>query len=65
MKKLFKIFIALIISLSMVLLVSCGEEPSDKIKVPQGPPLPPEEETPMEWPSDWENVEGPMVDYNP
>ncbi len=65
MKNLFKIFISLILSLSLALLVSCGDKtPSDKI---QGPPLPPEgeENPPIEWPSDWEGIEGPMVDYTP
>ena len=65
MKKLFKIFIALMISLSLVLLVSCGDEPPTELKKPQGPPLPPKDNSPMEWPSDWEGIEGPLVDYIP
>lgn len=65
MKKLFKLFIALMLSLSLALLMSCGggKEPSKKL---QGPPVPPSaEDNPIEWPSDWEGVDGPIVDYVP
>lgn len=60
MKKLFKIFIALMITLSMALLVSCGgKTPNDEII---GPPI---DDTPLELPEEFEGVQGPIVDYVP
>ncbi len=56
MKKLFKIFIALILSLSLVILVSCGDEPPEP-PTPAGPPV---NENSEEVPDAWQ---GPLVDY--
>lgn len=65
MKNIFRIFIALMLSLSMALLASCGDKPPVDPDNPDETIGPPVDDTPLVPPEEWQGIQGPLVDYIP